>query len=301
MLVWLKSRFLPRLGKALSRFLEDDGNLLAASLAYYMALSFFPLLITLIAGLGLTLRHTGWGQDAQQRLIEFIGNQTSPALAEQVDLLLNHVESQAAFSGPVGLVVLLFTAVTIFAQFDRAFDRIWKINQQFTWGVRELLMDLLIYRFKAFLMLLAVGLMVLVTLLLGIGLSTVAAKTHLLADQPTFWSLVQIAATMGLNILLFTAIYKVLPKAPIRWSEAARGAVLAAVLWEISRQLLALFLGNAYGAYGLVGSFIGILLWVYFVSAILFFAAEYVQIICAECDPLRRPKTVEDEIPEPHG
>jgi membrane protein len=302
MLNWITHRFWPRLVKAFNQWLEDDGNMLATSLSYYMALSFFPLLLILISGVGIILRDTGWGQDARRQIIEFIADHTTHALAGKVGDILSGIETQAALGGPIGIVILLFTAITIFAQFDRAFDRIWNINQQFTWGIRFLIKDMLFYRFRGLVMLLVIGLLVIVTFGLGIALSALAAKAPLGAEVAWLWNVVRIFAVMLLNGALFTLIYKLLPKVRVYWREAAQGAALAAVLWEISRQLLALLLGNTYGAYGLVGSFVGVLLWVYFICAIIFFGAEYVRVVCQECDP-HRPLTVPpaDEAIEEEG
>jgi membrane protein len=61
---------------------------------------------------------------------------------------------------------------------------------------------------------------------------------------------------------------------------------LAAVVWEIGRMILAAFLiGNKYSAYGVVGSFIAVMLWIYYASTVVFLGAEYVQVICRRCDP----------------
>ena len=48
--------------------------------------------------------------------------------------------------------------------------------------------------------------------------------------------------------------------------------------------LAAFVIGNKYSAYGVVGSFIAIMLWVYYGSTVLFFGAEYVQTICSKSD-----------------
>jgi uncharacterized BrkB/YihY/UPF0761 family membrane protein len=63
--------------------------------------------------------------------------------------------------------------------------------------------------------------------------------------------------------------------------DALRGGVLAALIWEVGREILGVFLiGMRYtSAYGAIGSFIAILLWCYYAISILFFGAEYVQAI----------------------
>jgi uncharacterized BrkB/YihY/UPF0761 family membrane protein len=54
---------------AYNRWSEDDGSAMAAAVAYYVALSFFPLLLTLIAGIGLFFKFAQSGQDAQRAIL----------------------------------------------------------------------------------------------------------------------------------------------------------------------------------------------------------------------------------------
>jgi membrane protein len=84
---------------------------------------------------------------------------------------------------------------------------------------------------------------------------------------------------VALNTLLFTALYKWLPRAPIRWKPALCGGLFAALAWELGRQLLAsIVIGQKYtNAYGVVGAFIAILLWCYYAATIVFLGAEVVQ------------------------
>jgi membrane protein len=54
---------------------------------------------------------------------------------------------------------------------------------------------------------------------------------------------------------------------------------VAGVAWEIGRQLLALLIvGKSYTAYGVIGSFIVLMLWFYYASVVLLFGAEFVQV-----------------------
>ena len=87
--------FLRRLYAAGLRFSNDDGELYAAAVAYYVALSFFPLLLVLVASLGLVLEWTAAGQDARAELLTAIRQQASPDLAIQVDRALTAVSRRA--------------------------------------------------------------------------------------------------------------------------------------------------------------------------------------------------------------
>jgi uncharacterized BrkB/YihY/UPF0761 family membrane protein len=56
--------------------------------------------------------------------------------------------------------------------------------------------------------------------------------------------------------------------------------MLAAAIWEIGRQILAsLLIGTRYtAAYGVLGSFIGLMLWCYYGVAVLLLGAEYIEV-----------------------
>ena len=280
MITWAKIRLWPRLKQTVKHWKEDDGNLLAAAMAYYATLSFFPMLLILISGLGLLLRFSGGTQDAQRELLALLEKNTSATLSEHVAGILAQIRASAAISGPLGLVALLLAAIGIFTQFERAFDRIWKIDRRRGTGIIAAVSHTLFRRLRAFLMLLGVGILVFAGFIGGMAASAVGRYATDLPGGGLAWNLIHIAGGVALNWLLFTVIYKILPKARVRWSEASRGGLVAAVLWEAARQLLAvLLLSKKYTAYRLVGSLIGLMLWMYVAASVLFLGAEYVRVI----------------------
>ncbi len=123
----LPKKNLDRLWAAYRGFQEHEGMLSAAGIAYYVALSFFPLLLVLVAGLGWVFQWTNVGQEAKQKLLDVIQQQASQNLAHQVERSLNAVSTNAISGGPIGFVVLVISAIVIFAQIDAAFDRIFKV------------------------------------------------------------------------------------------------------------------------------------------------------------------------------
>lgn len=265
---------------------EDDGNVLAAAMAYYTALSFLPLLLLLISAFGVFLQFTQPGQNAQEQILQAIDDYGSPVLRRQVKTALAQVKENAGVGGPVGLITLLLAAISIFAQFEKTFDRLWEVEDPERRGVVAAIRDALYERLRAFVMLLVLGLLLVVVFVAGMTLTAVQEWSgELLPAADWIWRAVPTGVSLVLTTAVFTLIYRVLPKAPVRWREAARGAVLAAVTWEIGRQVLASFvIGNKYSsAYGLVGAFIAIMLWIYYASTVIFIGAEYVQVICRRC------------------
>jgi len=277
MITWLRTSMWVRIRHTVKGWQDDDGALLAASTAYYTVLSLFPLLLILISVLGFVLSFSSGAQDSQRQLLELLARNTSTELAQHVDVVLAEVRMKAAVSGPLGMLALLLAAIGIFAQFERAFDRIWKVKKPAAKGVVAAIRNALLHRLRAFLMLMSVGLLVVVAFVASTGISVTRSLAIGLPYGTVLWRFVEVLLSVGINWLLFMLIYKVLPKARVLWIDAAQGAAVAAVLWEVNRQLLAaLVIGERYSAYGVVGSIIALLLWVYLASSILFFGAEYV-------------------------
>lgn len=285
MLSWAM-RFFSRIRKTFEHLVQDEGLQLAAAVSYSAALSFFPLLLILISGFGVVLRSTGWGRDAQQQVLEFVSEQASPSLADRVEVALNEVQNNASFSGPVGLVSLLFAAMLIFAQFESAFDRIWNVTAKQGKGILSTVRALLWHRLRAFFMLLGVGLLMIAVFVAGMGVTGFLSLGEEVVPTPLrLWSSLQVLVTVVFNWAMFMLIYRLLPKVPVRWSEAAKGGLLASVVWEVGRQVLAaLVIGNKYSAYGVIGAFIAIMLWVYYGVLVIFLGAEYVQVLSEERD-----------------
>ncbi len=258
---------------------DDDGFLLSAAMAYYAAFSLFPLCLVLIAILGFVTRFSAAAQDAQRQLLDAVAQGAGPWLAGQLEELLRGVETKAVLGGPLGLVTLAFGAIGVFMQLETSFARIWRVPAGPS-GWRATIRAALRDRATAFLMLLAAGGMLFGVFLANLVLS--AVRTYV-ADLPlghwVWWGVQTLFSVLTYTVLL-GLIYKVFPRAPVRWREAIAGGSLAAFIWVAGQQALVHFvIGENYSAYGLVGSFIAIMLWFYYASAVLFLGAEFVRTI----------------------
>jgi membrane protein len=277
-------QFFRDLRAAGSRWYADDGPLMSAATAYYLGLSFFPLLLVLIAGVGLFLQNTHLGQNAKQEVISAIAKSTSDQLADYVKQSLNVVQERSIISGPLGLLTMLITSLAAFAQFDSAFDRIWRVPSRNSKSIISMALALLIQRGRAFLLLFGLGIFVVVVFLAGMVLAAIQSRAaDLLPQEEWVWNTVQIGVTLATNTLVFMLLFWLLPKAPVRWCDAFHGALLTAAAWEIGRQVLAIFIarGKYTSAYGVVGAFLAILLWCYYAVTIILLGAEYIHVVRA--------------------
>ncbi len=274
-----------RLWVAYRGFQEHEGALSAAGVAYYVALSFFPLLLVLVAGLGWVLAWTPFGQEAQKALLETIEQQASANLAQQVQRALKDVSAQAATGGPIGFGVLVISAVVIFAQLDAALDRIFKMPSDPHESWLHWIGQLVFKRLKALGMLLAVGGFIILVMIASMVLS---GMQQMMDPNVPVAAWVEWATSLWVNLVLnvmaFMLIYRTLPKPYVRWREALQGGILAAILWEVGRQALAAYLLrlNYPSAYGVIGSFLAVMLWAYYGVLVILFAAEYVRVLREE-------------------
>lgn len=96
-----------------------------------------------------------------------------------------------------------------------------------------------------------------------------------------------------LNGVAFTLLYAFVPKTHVRLKAAFSGAVLAALLWELGRQMLAAYVlhRNLPTAYGVIGSFMAIMLWTYYAMIVILFGAAYAKLVNDESAP-PQPTTV---------
>ena len=250
-------------------------------MAYYGAFSLFPLCLVLIAILGMIMRISPQAQNEQQQLLELVAQNAGPAgpwLADQLGGLLAGVQARAGLGGPIGVLTLLIAAIGVFMQLDYMFDRIWGTNPASSPGWLATLRSLLYGRIVAFVMLLAAGGLLMVVFLAGLAMAAVRPYLVQLPAGRTAWHATRLIFPLVTNALLVGVIYKVLPKVRVPWRPALAGGLLVSLVWLLGQQVLtSLLIGGGYTAYGVVGSFIAIMLWMYYASAVLFFGAEFVR------------------------
>ena len=270
------------LQETVTRWSRNDGNLLAASMAYYAAFSFFPLLLVLMSALGFALQFSTSAQSAKQELLDFVSQSTAPALADEVSRLLSGVEASALSTSVIGWITLLFGAISIFSQLETAFDRLWHSPGAERRGVRAAIGNALWNRLKAFLTLLGLGVVVIVAFIAEL---TLTGFRNWGEEEQFFWTSsllpwLHMAFSIILNALVLSMVFMMIPRTSVRWRHAATGGIVVAIVWQIGSQILSRFLvGGRYTAYGVVGSFIIMMLWVYCASILLFLGAQLVQVL----------------------
>ncbi len=256
---------------------QDKVDRMAAALAYYTLFSIAPLLVIAIAVAGAV-----FGQEAARgELVAQIQGLLGKAGAEVVQTALANTQNPQSGNGIVPSIIstlaLIFGASGVFIQLQDSLNAVWNVEESQQGGVKAVVRK----RFFSFAMVIAIGFILMVSLIVSAGLAALSAFTnHLFPALESLWKLVNIGISLGVFTLLFGMIYKYLPDITIAWKDVFVGAFFTAVLFSIGKELLGFYLGNgSFGsAYGAAGSVITVLAWIYYSVQIMLFGAEFTQV-----------------------
>lgn len=285
MKAWITQTAIPLLKRTFKAWTVDDCSRMAASLAYYAVFSIFPLFLVLLSVLGLWLRIRGQNNpEIEQELIGKIlaafnaTGSNSDSTKKILTEVLGNVKQQAGSSAPIALVTTLFAASGIFIQLDKSFDLIWDV-QPAQGSIFQTIKSTLFDRIKAFSLVLAIGALLISSL---IASSILAGLGNYARDLPAGafgWQIFTYVIAFAINVLVFGLLFYAMPKPKMRVRDVLPAAILTAVLWEIGKIVLSRFLGgNSYTANATIAAFIALLAWIYYASQIIFFGAEFARV-----------------------
>ena len=253
---------------------DDDATHMAAGVAYYALFSLFPLLLGLIAVFSYFIDSSpGEGNDlATEGVTRFVseylpGSETF--VSENLEILLN-LRGAATVVAVLGM---FWSASAVFGALSRAVNRAWDVHQ-----------DRPFYLNKTRQLAMALGVACL--FLLSFGAATLVRAAGLLGDldAPQVSFMVNHVGTVVLQttsfvlvLSAFLLIYKFTPNTTTYWRYIWPGAIAAALLFEVTKNLFIIYL-NSFASfddiYGPLAPVIVLLLWTYVSSLIIISGAE---------------------------
>jgi len=279
------------------RMSETESWDAAAAIAYYSLFSLFPMLILLVI-LGTSFLQT---EENYHQLINFIGEILPPAesLARENILLIQDLGDrlnmhlplrellQENFNQiihlrlPVGIAAaagLLWSATGVFVILSKNIDRAWsnsKGRNPLEWRLVGIAM---VGSLLVGLIILSMVVVSLVGLLeYGLGILLGAGNSY---HTPLESKLLYRLFPDVVIFIAFTMLYWWAPKVPVRWADAALGAIVAALCWELSKMGFAWYLesglSNHMLVYGSLGTVVILMLWIYLSGLICLFGAHLI-------------------------
>lgn len=262
--------------KVLQEFVRDGCPRMAAALSFYTVFSLPPLLVLIVLVTGTFVDPAA----VEEMLAGHIGRLLGPEGAAQVQTMIRNVK-RPGMGGPVatvlGTTAFLFGATASFAQLLAALNATWKVEPDPTRGDIK---NFFLKRVLSFAMILAIGFLLLVSLVLSALLTAFTDVLTRLAPAGMSGPLLQVinaTISFGVIALLFAAMFKTLADAVVVWRDAAVGGALTALLFTVGKFAIGLYLGtsNPGSVFGAAGSLAIVFLWIYYTSMILLFGAEF--------------------------
>jgi membrane protein len=261
---------------AIKHWLDCNAFSYAGSLAFYTLFSLAPTVIIAVGVIGLVLgEQAAQGQIVEQ--LQGVMGQEAAAAVEQA-VARSRIQESGLLPTLLGFGALLIGATTVFAQMQFSLNTIWGVVAR---PDRSSVLVPVKSRLLSLTVVLAIGFVLLVSLLAGVVLRAVLHFAHQFVPAvAALLSGAELVVSLLLIALLFATIFKVLPDVVLRWRDVMVGALVTALLFSIGRFAIAAYLAYTATAstYGAAGSVVLILLWVYYSSLILLFGAAFTKV-----------------------
>ena len=271
------------LKQAVNEFLADNCTHLSAAISYYILLSLFPLALAAITILGYFSRSADISAKVTQAIADIF-----PVSGTVVSDTIQGVSQGWGAAGAIAVIGLLWSGLGFFGAVRKSLNTAWGIKQPRPF-LRERLME--------FLMMLGLGALLIISLALTAAFKVIQAANisifgHLLS-KGLFWDAIVILSSVAITFLVFLLLYKFVPNTKVHWRHVWVGALAAAVLIEIAKNIFVWFIGHfaTYNlVYGTMSTIIALMVWSYISAMILLFCAKLISVFI-KMRPLPAPET----------
>lgn len=246
------------------RFIDDKCFETAGALSYTTLVSLVPLTVAVFAMFSVFPVF----QPARDTLINFVFVNFVPSAGAAIQNTMLGFAANASKLTGISILVMLFSALSMMISIEDRLNRIWRVHQPRGWGSR-----LLLYWAA-----LTLGPILIVGGIAATSYVTAVPLLHSAAGQ--LGGLLQaLLQTLPFVVTFFTLwlMYTVIPNCKVSRRDAAMGAALGAVLFEIARWGFTVFVQHAQSyqqIYGVLAAIPIFLLWIYLSWVIVILAAS---------------------------
>ncbi len=278
--------------KAVTAWVDDFAPSMGAAISYYTVFSLAPLLVIVIAIAGAL-----FGREAVTgQIVGQLGGLIGHDGAELVQKLVASASDtkHGLVAGLISAVILIIGATTVFAELQSALDRIWHVPAaQKPSGIKALLQT----RLMSFGLILGVTFLLMVSLAVSAGVAAFGGWAGgLLPGWEVLLHVINLAISVCVTTVLFAMIYKLMPSTKIAWHDVWIGAAVTAVLFELGKLLIGLYLGKSgvTQTFAAAGSLVVLLAWVYYAAQVFLLGAEFTKVYADEHGSLAAAKAVKE-------
>ena len=274
-------RFYTLARMSVKSWLDDYAPSMGAAIAFYTVFSLAPLVMIVIGVAGFF-----WGEEAVRgELMRQIGGMVGEDGSSAIEGVISSGKQetgQGITAAITSAVVLLVGATTVFAELQRALDRIWEVPAQ---TQKSGIWNLIRGRLLSLGLVLSLAFLLLVSLIVS---SMLSALGGWLGGLMPGWEFVlhvlNIVVSFSILTLLFAMIFRFMPQAEVAWKDVWTGAAVTALMFELGKFFIGLYVGKASVAssYAAAGSLVVVLIWVYYAAQVFLLGAEFTWVYANE-------------------
>jgi membrane protein len=266
-----KHRWIGHVVDAWQRFQANRGGQYAAAITYFSFLALIPLILLAVSVAGFVLAND---PARLHELFDHISSSLPGAFGTTVKNAVNSAIDNRTSVGMVALVGILLTGLGWIANLRSASNAVWGLTPPKRKFVVVKLRDLVVLVGLGIGALLSVGLTAGGTALAGKALDAVGID---FAGAGTLTAIIGIGLAVAGDTLIFAWLLVRLPKASAPRGTVLKGALLAAVGFEVLKLVGTVYIArvNTSPTAGIFGSVIGILVWMYLVARWVLFCVAW--------------------------
>lgn len=265
------------LREAFSQWSSNEPFTNSAVIAYYTIFSLPGLLVIIINIAGFFFGKEAVTGELTGEIQDLTGGRD---VAKDIESIIANatLSENSKLANILAIATLLYGATGVFYQIQGVLNRIWKVKSK----PKQKLLKVIKDRLFSFGLILAVGFLLLVSLILSSLLGTISTwLTQNFSEKLNFMvRTIDIALSIGMITLLFAAIFRFLPDAEIKWRYVWSGALLTSFLFAAAKYGLSYYFETSSPAstYGAAGTVVLIMLWVSYAGWILIYGAQFTKV-----------------------
>jgi membrane protein len=256
-------------GAAIKGWGQHNGTRIAASLAFFAIFSIAPLMVLVVAAVGIFFGMSHVKKEIQGEVSLVIGQHGSGIISS----LMKAYSTNAAdrFTLVVTGILIVVYAAGLFLQVQNALDDIWEVPPHLKGGFTKAVL------FRAH-TLLALGALAVVAVAAFGSIDAIQslARQSGVAHPPQLLEVGSVAVNVLALAAFLTIVYRVLPQIHVRWGSAVIGGIITTITLVLGEAALSFYFRHVKPGmhFGALESFVVVLLWIHYSAVLLIFGAE---------------------------
>ncbi|MBW4550165.1 MAG: YihY/virulence factor BrkB family protein [Aphanocapsa sp. GSE-SYN-MK-11-07L] len=261
---------------------QDDCSGMAAALSYYALFSLFPILLVILSIVGALI---GPSTEAFQHIQEVVERFLPPEVHPLIKGTVIALNQSSVGAGIIGFGLLLLAARTIFTVLSGSVNKIWR-SQNASASIRRTVLSFVVNQLLAFLLVFGTVLLLLASLISNIVIKTIlelianfqATFSFIQVDELQLTRGLQLSSSLFILALAACILFKILPSTHVAWGDVWLAALVTALLLVGLQQLVSnsvISIGSNFLSYGVIGSVMILLLWIYLTCEIFLLGCEF--------------------------